>query len=232
MAPAPTKGLQHTPAPSQFAQFKNTAPLTTASVEPPSTHPRQIDPLLPSLNDPAEPKAINKEARKFRASGLKSKPATTTNGNGNHTNNGNAGHIGTPEPPASPGSQAGHTTMANGNTAPDSDDEDDENDDYYVSQTIIDHLKAFVGHPITHLSNRQIKELIEALPQTQATTLETQEEPPQAIAQPASGVGLAGEDRNGSPPHQGADDPLPPQPQSSASLAPPQSGPSAPSTLH
>ncbi|KAG8678325.1 hypothetical protein FRC08_017863 [Ceratobasidium sp. 394] len=113
--------------------------------------------------------------------------------------------------------------MADGNSTANSDGEDD--DDYYVSQTILDQLEAFVGHPVTHLSNRRLKELLDALPQTQASALETQAEPPQAIAQPASGVGLAGRDRSGSPPRQGADNPPPPQPQSSASLAPPQKRP-------
>ncbi|KAG9083518.1 hypothetical protein FS749_005969 [Ceratobasidium sp. UAMH 11750] len=89
----------------------------------------------------------------------------------------------------------GGTTEHDHDYDPDQDQDRDnvsEDEDTYVSQTIIDGLEQLVGHSVSHLSNRKIKELLEAIPQTQATSLETQGEPAEAVAKSFTGVGLAG----------------------------------------
>ncbi|KAG8710820.1 hypothetical protein FRC08_016678 [Ceratobasidium sp. 394] len=64
---------------------------------------------------------------------------------------------------------------------------------------------------VAHISNWQIKELLDALPQTQVSALETQAEPSQAIMKPPTGMGLAGGDRNKSPLHEDIENPVLPQ---------------------
>ncbi|KAG8710722.1 hypothetical protein FRC08_016802 [Ceratobasidium sp. 394] len=234
MAPALTEGLQHTPAPSQFTRFKNTEPSTTASgvtpgraifdTPPPDRSPSPELARSQRTRRPSTKKRESSQSQVSHLSGSKSKPAKTAYSNGNHPNPGNTGHLGASESFADSRSQADDTIMANGDTGNDSEDGEDD-DDYYVSQTIIDQLKAFVGHSVARLSNRRLKELLDALPQTQASALETQAEPPQAIAKPPSGVGLAGRDRSRSPLQEGNDNHPPSQAQSSASLAPSQKRP-------
>jgi hypothetical protein len=97
---------------------------------------------------------------------------------------------------------------------------EDDADNDYLSQAVIDLVQDFVGHDITHLSGRQIKNLAKAMPTTQASALETQAESAsvslfvylfnqlllthwQTITQPFAGVGLASGDRNGSPSREG-----------------------------
>ncbi|KAG8713805.1 hypothetical protein FRC08_012779 [Ceratobasidium sp. 394] len=240
MAPALSEGLQYTPAPSRFAHLKNTEPSTTASGVIPGQ--AAFDTPLPDQSPSPElirsqrtrkPTTKKLEASQSQASSSKSKSksAKATNGNGSRTNTGDSSHSGTSKSLTNAGSQARGTVVANNDPTndgdPDSgDDKDDDNDDYYVSQRVIDHLEAFVGQSVAHLSNRQIKELLDSLPQTQASTLETQGEPSQAIAKLPSGLGLAGGDRDKSPP---------PLEQRTTHSAPPQKRPiealdSAPTT--
>ncbi|KAG8732170.1 hypothetical protein FRC10_001171 [Ceratobasidium sp. 414] len=191
MAPALTEGSQHTPAPSQFARFKNTEPTTTTSGITPGraafdTPPpgRSPSPELERSQRTRKPTTRKVESSQQQVSrGSRSKPTKAANSNGNHTNAGNTGHAGTSEPFASSGSQAGDTLMANGNTTntnSESEDEggadDDDDNNYFVSQKIIDQLEALVGHSVAHLSNRRLKELFDAIPKTQATSLDTQAE--------------------------------------------------------
>ncbi|KAG9083519.1 hypothetical protein FS749_005970 [Ceratobasidium sp. UAMH 11750] len=53
MPPSSDEETQHTRTPSQFAHLKATEPLTTASVEPSSTHLHQIARPHPYLNGPS-----------------------------------------------------------------------------------------------------------------------------------------------------------------------------------
>lgn len=93
-------------------------------------------------------------------------------------------------------------------------------DDEVVDQAIIDLLEEFVGGSVAHLSHRQLRDLLDAMPPTQALTMETQAEPPsvrdllylltwlsliswQAITKSPARVGLASRDRNGSPAGEG-----------------------------
>ncbi|KAG9088938.1 hypothetical protein FS749_001739 [Ceratobasidium sp. UAMH 11750] len=79
-------------------------------------------------------------------------------------------------------------------------DNDSEDKDAYVSQTIIDGLERLVSHNMSHLSNCKIKELLKAILQTQATTLETQGELAKAVAKSFAGVGLVGRDHSSNRP--------------------------------
>ncbi|KAG8716752.1 hypothetical protein FRC08_008867 [Ceratobasidium sp. 394] len=222
MAPALKEGLQYTPAPSKFAHLKNTEPSTTASgvipgqaafdTPPPDRSP---SPELVRSQQSRRPTTKKQEGSQAVSSKSKSKSTKTTNGNGNHTNTGSSSHSGTSKPSTNSGSQARDTVVANENTTYDGDPDsgsdkggdDSDNGDDSVSQRIIDHLEAFVGHSVAHLSNRRIKELLDSLPQTQASALETQAEPSQAIAKLPAGVGLAGGDRDKSPPHEECETP-------------------------
>ena len=55
-------------------------------------------------------------------------------------------------------------------------DIEDGDDDTYISQAIIEKLEAMVGHSVSHLSNQQIKTLLNAAFETQEAALETQTE--------------------------------------------------------
>ncbi|KAG8703756.1 hypothetical protein FRC08_002654 [Ceratobasidium sp. 394] len=235
MAPALKEGLQYTPAPSKFAHLKNTEPSTTSSgvipgqaafdTPPPDRSP---SPELERSQRSRRPttKKLESSQQQAGSSKSKSKSAKATNGNGSHTNTGNPSHSGTSKPPTNSGSQACSTVMANEDSTndgdPDSGDDKDDEDDCYVSQTVIDHLEAFVGHNVAHLSNRRLKELLEALPQTQASALETQAEPSQAITEPPAGVGLARRDRHKSPSQEGLENRSPSQERRATHFAPPQ----------
>ncbi|KAG8700488.1 hypothetical protein FRC08_004666 [Ceratobasidium sp. 394] len=223
MPPSSTdEETQHTRTPSQFAHLKPTEPLTTASgitpgravFDTPSPN-RSPSPVLERSQRSRKPSSKKAEASQQNTTTSNPKPKKSTkiaNTNGNRANAGGAGHASTSKSIANAGARARDTDMAvEGATEhdhdydPDQDQDRDnvsEDEDTYVSQTIIDGLERLVGHDVSHLSNRKIKELLEAIPQTQATTLETQGEPAKAVTKSFAGVGLAGRDREGSPSHE------------------------------
>ena len=57
-----------------------------------------------------------------------------------------------------------------------SNSDEQENDD--LDPEIVTLVKEFVGHSISHLSHAQIKKLLDSMPETQASSLETQARPP------------------------------------------------------
>ncbi|KAG9088510.1 hypothetical protein FRC06_001992, partial [Ceratobasidium sp. 370] len=235
MAPTLKEGLQHTPAPSRFAHLKNTQPLTTLSgvipgqaafdTPPPDRSP---SPELARSQRSRKPTTKKLESSQHQAgsSKSKSKSAKATNHNGSRTNTGNPSHSGTSKPPTNSGSQAHGTVVANEDTTndgdPDSGDDEDGEDDCYVSQKVIDQLEALVGHSVAHLSNQRIKELLDALPQTQASALDTQAEPSQAITEPPTGVELVRRDCDKSPSREGLENSPPSQEERATHFALPQ----------
>ncbi|KAG9085004.1 hypothetical protein FRC06_003773, partial [Ceratobasidium sp. 370] len=222
MPPSSDEETQHIRTPSQFAHLKTTKPLTTASgvtpgraiFDTPSPN-HSPSPVLERSQRSRKPSSKKAQASQQITNKSDPKPKKSTkisNKNGNHANTGGAGHTSTSGSVADAGARARDTDMAVGGATerdrdydPDQDQDRDnvsEDEDTYVSQTIIDRLERLVGHSVSHLSNHTIKELLDAIPQTQATTLETQGEPAEAVAKSFAGVGLAGRDREGFPLHK------------------------------
>ena len=87
------------------------------------------------------------------------------------------------ESTANPGLQAGSTGMASPSST-DAKEEDqylDVNQD--VSQAVINKLEAFIGYSVGHILRGQLRKLMDALPKTQATALETQAQPTSVSSQ-------------------------------------------------
>ncbi|KAG9090861.1 hypothetical protein FS749_000224 [Ceratobasidium sp. UAMH 11750] len=227
MPPSSDEEFLHTRTPSQFAHLKPAEPLTTASGVTPGqaifdTPPPDCSPSPVLERSQRSRKPSSKKAEASQQGIKKSKPkqpTKITNKNGNHANAGGAGHASTSKSVANTGARARDTNVAiegatecdhdyDPNQDPDPDQDnisEDEGEDTYVSQTIINGLKRLVGHNVSHLSNRKIKDLLKVIPQTQASTLETQGEPAEAVAKSFTGVGLAGRDRERSPLHEDSD---------------------------
>jgi hypothetical protein len=81
------------------------------------------------------------------------------------------------ESTANPGPQAGGTGTASRNTTDAEEEDRYSGDDEDVSQAVIDELEAFIDYSVGHLSRGQLRKLIDALPKTQETALETQAQP-------------------------------------------------------
>ncbi|KAG8724615.1 hypothetical protein FRC09_016585 [Ceratobasidium sp. 395] len=156
-------------------------------------------------------------------------PAKTkaTSKNGKHGAAGNANHASTSQAIAHTRSNVRSQTLASkvtgnsedefnsggedndasdgksGSEYEDDGDEDTDNEDC-LPQEIIEDLEALLGHSVSHLSSKKIKELLDAMPQTQAPSLETQGQLPQEITKSLTGVGLAGGDGEGHLAHEGS----------------------------
>ncbi|KAF8597529.1 hypothetical protein BDV93DRAFT_596573 [Ceratobasidium sp. AG-I] len=192
-------------APSQFAHLKTTQPTTTASGVTPgralldTPSPDNSTPVLERFQRSRKPSARKAEASQSQSSTLKHKgkgrAAVTVNQNLEDASNASM-----PKSSANLESQA--------NKAGDRHSNDD--DDDFLSPTVIEFVEGFVG-PIDHLTHLQIQDLLDAMPETQASAMETQAEFPSTITKPTAAVGLAGRDRNGSGSDEGSGARISPQ---------------------
>ncbi|KAF8597219.1 hypothetical protein BDV93DRAFT_37452 [Ceratobasidium sp. AG-I] len=207
------------PTPSRFAHLQTIEPLTTASGIIPGqalfdTPPTDNSPpLLERYHRTRKPTTRKIEASQSQPSTSKSKGKqpvknATTASKPSSKSLRNAGNLSTSDSNADAGTQAAGTgedidqeDNHSNNNNNNGNGEDDE-DDTYISQAIIEKLEGIVGHSVSHLSNRQLKTLLDAAWATQEITLESQAEQSPTIAKSHAGVGLAGGGHNGSPVHQ------------------------------
>ncbi|KAG8717882.1 hypothetical protein FRC09_013539 [Ceratobasidium sp. 395] len=212
MLPTLDEPSQNTRTQSQFAHLKTTEPTTTASgvvpgraaFDTPSPN-RSPAPALKWSDRSRKPSSRKLESQPASATQPKSKqPAKTkaTSKNSKCTTPGNTNHASTSltgdnDDDSNNGGEYNDMSDGKSGSEYEDDDEEDTDSEVYLPQEIIDDLEALVGHSVSHLSTRRIKELLDAIPQTQAPSVETQGQPPQEITKSFTGVGLAGGDGEG-----------------------------------
>ncbi|QRV93060.1 LON domain serine protease [Ceratobasidium sp. AG-Ba] len=200
-------------APSQFAYFKTIPPTTTAS-----THRHQASRRLLLLNDlsahenlrlerwkakqvksyyphrnPKAKSALKPRPANKMARGLESAAIVESQVGGEAMANSTGAGINLPE------------TQRETQLGPESQGEEERSEYEYktlpVDPLILEELK-LLGESNKHLSESEIKNLLNKMLETQALAMGTQIQPVTTVTQPSSGVGLASGDLNGSPLHE------------------------------
>ncbi|KAG8769801.1 hypothetical protein FRC12_004730 [Ceratobasidium sp. 428] len=221
MPPAPSEVPQL--APSQFAYFKSTQPLTTASgvipgralFDSPLPNPSPSPPLEQSHRT-RKPSTRKVEAESTQPSTSKSQPKTCTTGKQNGKNVKNTGKASTSKSAVISESQVGGTQIAtqggagvNGaetqgeyDSQGEADEEREEYGETLRPDSTVEELEATLGHSVDHLSAQQIKNLLDKVRETQALALGAQVQSAPTVTQPLAGLGLAGGNLDGSTSHE------------------------------